>query len=505
MSMYQPWRPWSGLESGQTVSLAFFKHVSEQPQALDIDSPERQRFVRHRDFKFVFEPNDQTTSFLESATFIVRPGLCDKFCISLESLNHPGYFLRNDDFRLVLAHSDGSDQFKEDATFMQRPGRWDEEGISFESLNYTSYFIRRRDYELWLDPNKNEDVYMQEATFFHRIPGLKPSRPVTLADVKRIIERFGPKMKFHRDEQYFMDDPDATLNNERTFWITGVVYNETDYDTFGLKDLDLPTTRNTTHRYPDNQAYTGPAREPLPSDSMTWLHIDDSCKPGNQSRAKALVNVIQKRLDLVDLQFWFFYPFNGPGKFRVTIGDVFTDHVEMDTAGRHYGDWEHVTIRVESLRSIDQWQLLDVYLSQHNISSWVRDLSKLRFDGEHPIIYIARDSHAHYASEGTHYYKRPWSLGFAIGTAAVDLEDWTNAGTEFDTSTPTNYRIVSSNIAAHQVPEPPWWRFTGRWGQYEKLTYPYELRALGKSWYTYIFKEIGAGPHGGYDDDDKGG
>ena len=229
-----------------------------------------------------------------------------------------------------------------------------------------------------------------------------------------------------------------------------------------------------------------------------WLNIADELKPGNQARAKS--SVIVTHLDslhgdgreLIQLQFWFFYAFNGPGKFHLRVGEVFSQDVEMDTAGRHYGDWEHVTLELKPAGQ--DWQLSRVYLSRHDLTVWITHLSLLQFEGEHPKIYVARDSHAHYERPGKHNYKRVAHESFFIGHLDVDLYDLTNDGYRFETAKPSNYVIISSDYDEHHVRAPAWTNFEKRWGQYERLVYTYEVPVFGIDAYT--FKSVESGPLG---------
>lgn len=88
---------------------------------------------------------------------------------------------------------------------------------------------------------------------------------------------------------------------------------------------------------------------------------------------------------------------------------------------------------------------------------------------------------------------RIWQLDYGVGTASVDLFDLTAAGYQFNTS--DNYWVASSGV--YPVPEPDWQYFDGRWDQYEKLKF---ICVIDLPWpipdYTYIYKEVGAGPDG---------
>jgi hypothetical protein len=327
----------------------------------------------------------------------------------------------------------------------------------------------------------------------------------TIAQINQLIQTFGPVMRIHPKEKYLMDDPEPFLATGLNSLSFGLIKDEDEYDTFEVSDqgtiavssgqtlLDAVTTAKQQGQTLLDAAKRA-KQDPKADDPVFryWLQVSDTLKPGNpgnMARAKAQVCVKRGVSDATfDLQFWYFYGFNGPGKFRVTVGNVMNDSVEMDTAGRHYGDWEHVTLRM--VLGQNGWQIRSVYLSRHSFTVWVLDLSELQFSGKHPIIYVGRDSHAHYSSAGTHYYMRPWSKSFGVGTAAVDLYDLTaDGGIEFDAS--THYAVMSSDFADHEVMLPAWSSFDGRWGQYERLKFSYDLKV-----YTYDFKEVGSGPTG---------
>ncbi|MGA2130939.1 MAG: Vps62-related protein [Bryobacteraceae bacterium] len=309
-------------------------------------------------------------------------------------------------------------------------------------------------------------------------------------EVEQLIQAFGPIMRLDSSERYLMDDPSYILNSGRTALQWGLVHDEKDYGKFWIEGI---RTAKIDSEAALAAVWRQAARDPRSArpDFRRWLYIDDRLVFGNQSRAKALVSVLDAPGDSrLDLQFWFFYPFNGPGKFHLTIGRVLDDHVKMDTCGRHYGDWEHVTLRLirDAAASGLPWRLQDVYLSRHAFSKWLGGVSTLHFSGRHPVIYIARNSHAHYPSSGIQYYRRVWRRNFWIGTGNVDLEDWTDNGPVFDTSQPSHYQIVFSNIAGWGVAAPGWYRFPAPWGQYEKLKFSYG--------HIYTHQEVEWGPRG---------
>ena len=317
------------------------------------------------------------------------------------------------------------------------------------------------------------------------------SNPITLDEVRNIITQFGPILRLHPDEKYRLDDPAPFLATGICSLDSGLVTGEDDYDTFSMAPLDaIPVNSGETLI----AAVTKAKQNPKAGDAnfRYWLRVDDSLKPGNMARARAQVRVIKGlNDDMVDLQFWFFYGFNGPGKFHVYVPAILDKNVEMDTAGRHYGDWEHVTLRMH--RQAGAWKLHSVYLSRHTFTIWVSQLSDLQFSGTHPIVYAARDSHAHYQSAGQHVYETPWHRNIGIGTAKVELYDLAaDGGQAFDTSQANHWVIVSSDFPEHKITPPAWTAFDSMWGQYEKLIYSFNFVDID----IYDFKEVESGPHG---------
>jgi hypothetical protein len=95
--------------------------------------------LRHHDFIGRVDHFGASVSALDRADsrFVVRKGLGRDGCVSLESVNYPGYFLRHRDFVLHLDRRDRSHLFAQDATFCTSPTR-DGDAFILESINYPS-------------------------------------------------------------------------------------------------------------------------------------------------------------------------------------------------------------------------------------------------------------------------------------------------------------------------------------------------------------------------------
>lgn len=318
-------------------------------------------------------------------------------------------------------------------------------------------------------------------------------------DIEELIEEYGPVLWLHPSEKYFLDEPEFVLDHGVSLaW--GIVYNETDYDSFRVEEQDsMPTS---SHALLDDARHVEDDIKPsssAPTLFRYWLRIDDSLKPGDLASAKALVRVLPVNCLFTELQFWFFYPFNGPGRVEACSSSICCTDNYLGQGGRHYGDWEHVSLLiVNSTR-----ELITVYMSRHKSGEWFRRCggawsSRLQFEGSHPVIYAAYYSHAHYPNAGTHYYERVWSKDWWLGTASADLFDLTEAGIAFGTFHPDNYRIISSDSSEYRVTEPDWIEFTGRWGQYERLRDKvyWDFCGLNIDIPVYTYEEVGSGPSG---------
>ncbi|WP_372369301.1 Vps62-related protein [Candidatus Uabimicrobium sp. HlEnr_7] len=116
-------------------------------------------------------------------------------------------------------------------------------------------------------------------------------------------------------------------------------------------------------------------------------------KRGDIHTATMYVNAkrINAYQDYTDIQYWFFYPYNGSGTL-VIFGEI----VPVSLFGAHEGDWEHITVRVDNVTRDVQ----AIYFSQHGGGEWIFDLSKIKWKNGHPIVYSSKHGHASYPKIG---------------------------------------------------------------------------------------------------------
>jgi hypothetical protein len=133
----------------------------DQARSLRVSTPGfTDRYLRHRESlartDVVSAGSDALTK--ADATFVVRRGLADSSCYSLESRNFPGQFLRHAEFRVRMATNDGTELFRRDATFCAQPGAT-AGTVRLESVNELGTNIRHFAEEVWVASNGGAHAY----------------------------------------------------------------------------------------------------------------------------------------------------------------------------------------------------------------------------------------------------------------------------------------------------------------------------------------------------------
>lgn len=137
----------------------------DQARSFQVTTPGfTDRYLRHRD---ALARTDVVTGASDGllkadSTFVVRRGLADPTCYSLESRNYPNQYLRHADFRVRLGVNDNSDLFRRDATFCAQPGSV---GVRLESVNELGASIRHYQEEVWVATNGGAHVYDNPASY----------------------------------------------------------------------------------------------------------------------------------------------------------------------------------------------------------------------------------------------------------------------------------------------------------------------------------------------------
>ncbi|RYZ59206.1 MAG: DUF946 domain-containing protein [Proteobacteria bacterium] len=172
------------------------------------------------------------------------------------------------------------------------------------------------------------------------------------SNLNEIAARFAPVIHLHPQELYFPMDPEAFL-------------------------VRSESTRN-------EDFYRSTRRD---------------FREGKQGRT--VVNISE---DGRQIQYWLFYAKNGcqGGKVRfrvqgpIKLGNIgeMTKTLELCNIAIHEGDWENVTLRLNS----DLSAVESVYLSSHGLGNWL-PASAIDFRNGRPYVYSALNSHAFYARD----------------------------------------------------------------------------------------------------------
>lgn len=202
------------------------------------------------------------------------------------------------------------------------------------------------------------------------------------------IQKFAPKVFLH---PYDKSHPDSVEN------YFGTVY---------LKNKDgvplaTTVTAATLQQYNDANNYLEFSSGQFPiasNDFETGAKIVPSGKP-NVGLCNAPVYVKTFRTSAyIDIKYVFFYPFQMYQTFRIGVLSGFSTkkrNFEWSRFGRHEGDWEHVTVRLDT----NEKRIQGVFYSQHGDSVWVEQPPIV--DGTHPVVLVALNSHACYWTEDT--------------------------------------------------------------------------------------------------------
>jgi hypothetical protein len=99
--------------------------------------------LRHQDFRMKLAsigPGSPAGDRAD-ATFVLRRGLADASCVTLESVNYPGRFMRHQNFAVLLQPRDASPLFAADATFCPRATGGSGSSFVLRSVNYPDRYL----------------------------------------------------------------------------------------------------------------------------------------------------------------------------------------------------------------------------------------------------------------------------------------------------------------------------------------------------------------------------
>lgn len=281
--------------------------------------------------------------------------------------------------------------------------------------------------------------------------------PTTLADLEALIHQHAPIVYLNPNEHYQLSPVEFFLANADLIEIGG---SNNPVKTHPLKASDLPTGAENGSKY-----------------QLVLKDDSSGVRAGDPDNAKIYVHVRQPDSAHIDLQFWFFYAYNGPGtvflEYQVTRPDPSIWHPlrtktekTNGTAlaaplGEHEGDWEHVILRI----SLASNELEKVYFSQHSGGIWLDRNQLSNWEDGRLVVFSSDNGHASYPDGNSENLseQKDWTiLGSGVNFGLVNA---TGYGKRFDAAERFEIMSVGSTLDSIGFTEPAWVNFYGRWGR----------------------------------------
>ena len=238
-----------------------------------------------------------------------------------------------------------------------------------------------------------------------------------------------------------------------------------------------PTTIETFVADSDLERFNGvafeivpppPTPDTLPSSGAGWRLNQRTCSPAVGAAGAACYSAAWQAHGAADtaygrvirtggrvvIQYWFFY-YDDFYPYLPSSPDFIWQ--------AHEGDWEVVNV----VLSANEDPLFVGY-SQHCLGERRRWARTPRWQGHHPIVYVALGSHANYFSSGAHPFDQrclPRQVLAFFGQAGLPLpDDHTSAGALAGPPSLGGEPIDLERIADGS---PAWMSFPGTWGEFQ--------------------------------------
>ncbi|EXJ82070.1 hypothetical protein A1O1_08139 [Capronia coronata CBS 617.96] len=195
----------------------------------------------------------------------------------------------------------------------------------------------------------------------------------------------------------------------------------------------------------------------------SWLlgETPDATGALRNSTACAVV-VVERSHQQVDAFYFYFYSFNEGADITQVVPPldrIFPDASPGNHFGDHVGDWEHNMIRFK------EGKPTGIYFSQHGSGQACKwdDETCFSKQGERPVVFSARGSHANYPSAGQ---ALPLGRSHIHDEALVDIAD---KGRIWDPVQPAYFYQYDPATDVLTPADPgtyptDWFHFTGAWG-----------------------------------------
>lgn len=202
------------------------------------------------------------------------------------------------------------------------------------------------------------------------------------------IKSFAPVLKLHPSSIYYPMDPNkfvkaSRFRHHRSFW-PDQGYHKVNRKWYTNNDksapyFDIPVSYINSYRM-----VNGKNRRPRDGNSgSSWnVFLAPEGRPAGDRTPNYDVPAYYHYRRVGDehiVQFWYFFGFN-----------------DSLASFNHQGDWEHCTVHVV------RGAISKVYFAAHHGGSYKYG-SQVKRSGTHPVVYIAKGSHASYWAAGTYF------------------------------------------------------------------------------------------------------
>lgn len=283
----------------------------------------------------------------------------------------------------------------------------------------------------------------------------------------KLIRKYAPIIRFHPNEDHFPVDMVTFYRNSSLRNASGqllVSSPQTEGPIAGASSVDKEDYLDLADKvYAGEVTMTTTNSGGFP---MPVLHLTPPMD-GYNAGAPMYAHVVSYTKDGVayyEIVYSMLFAYNGCEMFRSGTKRYVWDSMTHTTFrwcnfGRHEGDWEHVTVRVNAATG----QVTDVYTNAHGTKD-AHGRDDFQWRNYHPIVYVGQSSHGTYAHADTWHYETiidadwGWAIsGIAIpaGLYELDVVDVTaDGGREWDSQ--GSVRLIGDARAIT--------RFRGRWG-----------------------------------------
>ncbi len=293
---------------------------------------------------------------------------------------------------------------------------------------------------------------------------LEAIAPRLMIEYACLIDRSGPVMYLHPAESYELSSVDWFLERSKLCWQdpTDPSADPCCYDVGAVSVADLNDTV-----------------EQLKVEGVKkfWFFLAPDGWGGDLAGARSYVHAVRLRdIGVTDLQFWFFYPYNGPGTLYVRLSldlNIWPEWVWEDgyetgdfgntwPLGTHTGDWEAVILRFDNSTN----ELLEVYMSAHGqYHRYPLDRVELEQvdSNDHVVAYSSLNGHANFPRAGSNGQVldrgEMFDIEIVSATKLAAGLNWTAKGKSFAAYKAYDFVAIDKTLL-----DAPWMGYDGIWG-----------------------------------------